>query len=381
MKILLINYEYPPLGGGAGNVTFYFLREFSRYSNLQVDLITSSTGQARFEKFSPNINIHFLDIGKNTDWHYQTTRELLMFSWQAFFLARKLNRDRQYHLMHAFFGVPCGFIAGLLGIPYIVSLCGSDVPFYNLRFRWLDRLIFRNLSLCIWHKASGVVSNSEGLKELAAKTSPNQKISVIYNGIDTERFTPKEKSRDSFVILSTSRLIQRKGLEYLIAGFAEFQKGVTNTKLILVGTGNLEAQLRKEAGQLGLSPKVEFKGTISHEELPKVYQDADVFVLPSFNEGMSNAVLEAMASGLPIITTDTGGTKELVDERNGIIVRKGSSEDIFHAMERIHSKKDLCHQMGVASRKKAEVMPWGKMVNKYNELYKKAISQRAKQML
>ena len=88
MRVLFFNYEYPPLGGGAGNATAYILREFSEIQNLKVDLVTSSAGKEYcLEKIGSHINIHRLPIGKNNkNLHFQSQKELLVYAWQAYFL-------------------------------------------------------------------------------------------------------------------------------------------------------------------------------------------------------------------------------------------------------------------------------------------------------
>ncbi len=366
----MLNYEFPPLGGGAGNATYYLLRELSKNSDLEIDLITSSTDKYRTERFSQNISIYFLDIGKSGNLQYQSEVDLIKYSWKALNLSKKLKKQKRYNLVHAFFGIPCGYVAQLLKLPYLVSLRGSDVPFYNPRFKLLDTFIFQRLSRTVWEKASSVITNSQGLKELAEATSPELKFSVIYNGIDTNEFRPKELST-TFNIISTSRLIKRKGINYLIEGFGQFYKKYQAGKLILVGSGNLENKLKSLIHKLELDAAVEFHGTVSHEKTPQLYRSADIFVLPSLNEGMSNSVLEAMSSGLPIIATDTGGTKELIDQSNGFIIKKGSSQEIFQALEKLYQDQDLRNKMGQSSRQRAETMSWKNMTDQYLNLYKK----------
>ena len=142
MRILFFNYEYPPLGGGAGNATFYLLQEFSKISGLEIDLITSSIDKFKIEELTTNIRIHYLDIGKKNTFHFQSQKDLLIYSWKAYFYAKKLIKQKKFDLTLAFFGIPCGYIAMRLKIPYIVSLRGSDVPGYNERFKILDKFIF-----------------------------------------------------------------------------------------------------------------------------------------------------------------------------------------------------------------------------------------------
>ncbi len=141
--------------------------------------------------------------------------------------------------------------------------------------------------------------------------------------------------------------------------------------MYFVGSGDLEAKLIQKVIRLKLSDNVIFTGAISHSALNSYYQKADVFALPSLNEGMSNSLLEAMSSGLAIVATDTGGTKELVDRGNGIIVQKNNSASIFQALETLYLNKDVLGKYKQQSRVKAEKMSWQVAAEKYLEIYKK----------
>ncbi len=369
MRILILNYEFPPLGGGAGNATYYLLKEFAKEADLKIDLVTSSVDSFGIEKFSDNINIHFLDIGKKGNLHYQSNKDLLSYSWKAYWYSKKLMKQADYDLCHAFFGIPCGFIAMLLGKPYLVSLRGSDVPFYNKRFYWLDKFVLQYVSKIIWKKSRVVVANSQGLKNLSLKTDPKQVIAVIYNGIDAEQFCPVAKHSDEFTIISTSRLIKRKGIEYLLSAFIDFKKRYICSRLIIVGDGDLKDDFVNMINASAVEESVEFLGSVKHSNLPDIYRRADVFVLPSLNEGMSNSLLEAMASGLAIVATSTGGTEELVDGVNGIIVNKNSATEIYNALEKLYSNKEVLDKMKVASREKSLAINWTNIMHKYLRIY------------
>lgn len=364
-KVLVLNYEFPPLGGGAGNATYYLLKEFSKNPDLQIDLVTSSLDGFRTEQFADNVTIHFLDIGKKGNLHYQSNKNLLVYAWKAYFYSKKLIKGKQFDLVHAFFGIPCGYVAMKLGLPYIVSLRGSDVPFYNNRFYWLDTLIFKRLSKKIWKNAEAVIANSDGLKDLALSSVPTQSISVIPNGIDIEEFKPSTTPRQGkFTLISTGRLIERKGYEYLL----EAMRGIADIRLILIGDGNRKAELEAKAKENGLD--VTFLGARKHEEIPALLQSADVFVLPSLNEGMSNSILEAMAAGLPIITTDTGGSSELIKE-NGIIVAKANDLELRDAIVALKSDDQKLQKMGMTSRLLAEQNSWKHTAEAYVAEYNK----------
>ena len=376
-KILLLNYEFPPLGGGAANATYHLLNEFAKNKNIQIDLITSSTNKYREEQFSDNIRIYFLDIGKKGNLHYQSNKDLLAYSLKAYRFAKELIKEKQYDLVHAFFGIPCGYIAMKLGLPYVVSLRGSDVPFYNKRFYLMDKFLFKRLSKKIWKRAKSVIANSGGLKELACKSAPQQNIRVIYNGVDINKFQSNQKSEtlpagrqvrnQKFTVLYVGRLIKRKGVKYLIDAFAKLN-AQNDCRLLIAGTGNLEDKLKKQVVELNQTKSVYFFGAVPHSVLPQIYRQSDVFVLPSFNEGMSNTMLEAMASGLPIVATDTGGTKELI-KGNGMIIDKGSSDSILQALKTLKANKRMREEFGLNSSIRAREMGWGKIAEKYLNIY------------
>jgi glycosyltransferase involved in cell wall biosynthesis len=414
-KILMLNYEFPPLGGGAGNATKYLLKEFSKDKNIEVDLITSSTGKYRKEKFADNINIYFLDIGKNGGFHNQSQKDLLKFSWKAYKFSKKLFQKTHYNLIHAFFSVPCGFIAMLLKKPFIVSLRGSDVPFYSEKYKWLDIFIFQWLNKIIWKKAQKVVANSSDLRDLAYGTYDKKKIEVIFNGVNREEFKPRSDKQktlpsppftkgrelafdsslfskgssrprlaeaeglrgfsESFTILSTSRLTRRKGIIYLLKAVKNLAPKYPQIKLNLVGDGDQREEFENFVKKNQLEKNVFFKGIINHDKIIKEYQNSDVFVLPSFNEGMSNSLLEALASGLALISTDTGGAKDLIDKSNGFIISMKNSQEIQKSLEFLIKNSKKLRSMQASSRKKSQNFSWEKVGGEYLKKYKKLIEK------
>lgn len=384
MRIIFFNYEYPPLGGGAANATAYILEEYSKISGLEVDLVTSSIDdEYHLERIGGNISIHRLPIGKDSsNLHYQSQKELLTYAWKAYFFSKKLIRENKYDLCHSFFTVPCGFISFLLykkyKIPYIVSLRGSDVPGYSERFTALYSFI-KPLVRAIWKRSFAVVSNSQGLRDLALKTGPKQAIAVIPNGINIDQFrrekgdsVPTVAKSTKFKILCVTRITPRKGIKYLIEAFEELSKKSDDISLQIIGDGDERKELEKLAKDLGVGEKVEFAGLVDHKDLPPYFENADVFVLPSLNEGMSNSMLEALATGLPLIATDTGGTKELIkDGINGFIVKMKDRQDLVDKIEILIKDPELRKKMGEESRKKSEAMSWEKVAGEYVDLYNK----------
>ena len=385
IRVLFFNYEYPPLGGGAANATRYIFEKWSDVENLEIDLITSGI-EKKYQKetLGKNITIHRLPIGKDpSKLHYQSQKDLIIYAWKAFFLARKLTKEKSFDLSHSFFSVPCGFLSWWFwktkNIAYLVSLRGADVPGYSDRFTFVYKLL-TPLIKTIWRDARFVVSNSQGLKDLALKSAPKQTIDIIYNGIDTQEFFPRKNSTESTKnIIVVSRLTQRKGIEYLVEAMSEVTKIIPSARLILAGDGNSRNDLEEKTRSVGLEKSVIFRGLVPHDLLAQeIYQKADVFVLPSLNEGMSNTMLEALASGLPLIATPTGGSEELILENwNGFVVPMKNSQALAEKIIAILENNDLRVRLGENSRQKAETLSWEKVAENYQELYQK-ISEKNK---
>ena len=121
------------------------------------------------------------------------------------------------------------------------------------------------------------------------------------------------------------------------------------------------------------SDSIRFLGEVPHNELPAIYSSHDIFVLPSFNEGMSNALLEAMASGLPIITTITGGTKELMNG-NAVLIEKGSSESIIEALDSIVDDAEKLERMKRISVERSKKFSWSKTTQEYIDFYNDSLA-------
>ncbi|MCD6149962.1 glycosyltransferase family 4 protein [bacterium] len=387
MRVLFFNYEYPPLGGGAGNATAYILREFSKIQNLKVDLITSSTGKEYcLEKIGNNINIHRLPIGKNNEnFHFQSQKELLIYAWRAYFFARKLAKENNYNLTHSFFAVPCGplslFLKYRKKIPYIISLRGSDVPGYSERFILVYKILTPFIRH-IWKKASAVIANSLDFKKLALKTDHDCQISVITNGVDSGEFSPKvfsENDRErvgDFKIICGSRITPRKGFQSMIQAIKIFKEKGFCVKLEIIGEGNEKEDLEKLVIKLGLKSEVEFLGIIKHSDLLKYYQNANVYVSTSLNEGMSNTMLEALSAGLPVIATQTGGTDEMVkDGINGFVIKTNDPADLVAKIEKIRQDFKLEKKMSFESRRLAKKMSWNNIAREYYALYNKVADE------
>ena len=366
----MLNNEYPPLGGGQANANYYLYKEFEKYKDIQIDIITSSTNEYK-EQNTKIGKIYFLDIGKkDKNLHFQTSKELITYSLKSLSLAKRLIKQNKYDIIVAWSGVPAGYLAYRLNkkfnLPYIVLLRGSDVPFWEKRWYYLDKFIFSWLSPKIWKNATKTIANSKGLKEQALNVAPTQKIEVIFNGIDLKDFKPSNNNNKIVKIFSAGRLIPRKSLDLQIKALSQIK---SNFSLNIAGDGPEKENLEKLISDLGMKNKIKLLGMKNKEEMKKLYSDSDIYLFTSKNEGMSNTILEAMASGLPIITTNVAGVEELI-KGNGFIIGVDNESELKDKLDTLIKNKSLRNKMGNKSRKLAEQMSWSKIAKSFYTKFK-----------
>jgi glycosyltransferase involved in cell wall biosynthesis len=196
-------------------------------------------------------------------------------------------------------------------------------------------------------------------------------IEVLGNGVDVDLFTPGVPS-DNTSILYTGRLSWSKGLTDLVKSAKLILDQQPDTSFRLAGEGTLKTELKRMVGDIGLSGKFTFLGNLDLRQLIKCYQAATVFVLPSYYEGLPTSLLEAMACGVPVVTTNVGSIPEIVqNNQNGIIVPKGDPRAIAEAVLNLLKDKQKRLRIGRAARKTVELRyDWNKLVDRLIGYYK-----------
>jgi glycosyltransferase involved in cell wall biosynthesis len=375
MKILMLNYEFPPIGGGGGQAHLALLRQYAGRGELQVDVLTSAPRPGLvIERFSGNIAIRRVGIDKK-DLHLWRRLEVIQWLAKARPQYRRMLAEKDYDLIHVFFGFPTGWLCyrDAKRPPYVVSLRGSDVPGANARLKLdymlLGALVFKP----IWRRAAALVACSEGLKSRALKFLPSVEIEVIPNGVDLERFSPADHASDNggpgpLRLLTVGRLSATKRVPLLIEAVELLHQQGGKVELTIVGGGALEDDLKRVVTQKDLGDIVHFAGRVEPEEMPEMYRRHDVLVSASMQEGMSNAMLEAMASGLPIVTTRCEGVDELIAD-NGIIVDDAQPAALAAAVGKLAGDRAALAAMSLAARTRAEGFGWDKVADAYLRLY------------
>jgi len=376
LRILMLNNEFPPLGGGTGVANYHHLEEYSHHSDLIIDLVTSSRTKKEYEieKFSQRITIYKVPVN-NRDIHHARISELIRYLGRSIQSSIRLLKKKKYDLSIAYSGLPAGYTSYYLkkkyNLPYLVLLRGSDIPGWDRRYRLLYPFL-KPFVTRIWRGASVVSAVSRGQKALAVKGCSDVPISIVTNGVNVDLFKPRNGKRGIGLIniLCVGRLVKHKGQENLIEALADLRRYFAGIKLhlTLVGTGDYEEYLKQRVRIIGIREMVTFTGYVPYEDMPLHYQRADIFVLVSKNEGMSNALLEATASGLPVIVSNTGGSEEVVrDGVNGYILDNNDVSDLVKVLRLLVADHRLKQTMGNESRRIACSFSWEHECSKYLE--------------
>jgi len=255
------------------------------------------------------------------------------------------------------------------------------------KFSWLllpKRLSHHLLYRIGSRRVDGIVAVSQDVRTAILETMggiPEQKISIICNCVDVHRYKEgfnRDEIRQQLgfephhqigVVVATFK--RQKGHRYLIDAAARLSSKFPDFHILFVGDGELRVSLEKMVKDLHLEDKIHFLGT--RKDVPALLSASDLFILPSLWEGLPMALIEAMASELPVVATDVSGTKQvMVDGKTGILVQPGESSQLVSAIDRVLSNPSSAKGMGEASRKRVEkLFSAHTQAKEYIELYQK----------
>ena len=383
MRVLLLNYEFPPIGGGAGIATHALARGLAAHG-VMVDVVTAGSRDEQDAELlwdgaavSEGLLTVYRVKSRRTGVHQASMRGAFSYLTYALPVVRRLLAAERYDVAHFVFSLPTGAMLPFLDLgttPVVVTLRGSDVPGYDPSQRSVDQAhrVLRPLTKWIWRRADRVIAASDSLGRLARRTLPGLRYSVIPSGVDLSRFRPRlrhARPHETLRCLAVARLVERKGLAHLIHAVAMQERGTV--ELEIVGSGPEERALRGLAAELGVADRVTFAGVLDRAAVAQRYREADLFTLACTDTAFGGAFAEAMASGLPIVGGSAGGLPELVhDGRNGLLVTPGDPIALASAIRRMRESPGMRAEMGRRNRADAEAqLHWDRVTERHLTLY------------
>lgn len=373
-RLLVVSHGFPPYYGGAEHAAGHLAAAAVSSGRWEVDVLTSDIGgrlPAR-ERWR-GVNVVRVPARKKK-WANHNVVELHSFLRSA---SRNMEIRRPDWIL-AHFTLPGGEVArrwaGRFGVPYAVVLHGADVPDSQKRRFGAVYPLIKPLVRRVWRQAARVIAVSDTLQALALRTWPEGRIEVVPNGVDIERFRPAEmptvRDGGTLVVVAVARLVEIKGLQHLIAALARIPADMrSQIRLRLCGTGPYEGELRRQVREAGLEAQVEFAGLVPYERIPEEFQGADMFALPSLQEGLPLSLLEAMACGLPVMASRVGGVPAVIcDGENGFLISAGDVEKMSKAIVQLASDSILRARVSKAARHTAQSWSWDSIWERYEAL-------------
>ena len=373
MNILFtIRYFYPFVGGTEKQALA--LASCLVKKGVNVKIITS-----RFEKEWPKHEImNEVEVIRLFSPRIKVLGAIVFLFCLAVYL---IKYRKNFSLIHTFqIGYTSSLsilMANLLRKPSVIKLAcsgrGGDI-------QKARKTLYGKIFLFMVKKASRIVTLSSTIeRELIEEKIDPSKIKLIHNGVDLARFKEIEgKSQlrkklgipDKKSIIYTGRLVYQKGIDVLIRSFSKLN-GETGCQLIIIGDGPERENIARLIDNHQLSKSVILIDEV--DDVVSYLNVADVFVLPSRFEGLSNSLLEAMACGLPVISTRVGGSIDIIEGGvDGLLVDVDNEEQLSQAISKVLSNFSLATSLGENARKTIEASyDLNKVADKYLELYKK----------
>ena len=309
MKIaVVIDTWFPAVGGGQINA--WEISKRIALGGYQIDIITRNNGSLKKERVN---NLEVIQIGAKSNPDDNFSR--IFFLVRAFFYLHAKEYD-VIHLQAFLPGLLAPLVRYFLKKPTIFTVHGTRMFEKNPKFSfgfWLEKIILTKIKYDVEISVT---------KAFLKFKNVNRNIKVIGNGIDLKRFDRVKIKKASYPkILWVGRFDKVKRVEDLIRAIENVIEKIPNAKLTLVGYGYEEEKLKKLTKKLKLEGHVIFAGKKIDDDLIREYKSSHLFILPSASEGQPITLLEAMACGLPIIATKTGGIPEIIkDNVNGLLV-------------------------------------------------------------
>lgn len=403
MRVLVVTSSFPRFPGDPSGVFILSLCKELQKLGIEIEVLAPHDDGCKRHEFWEGIKVfrfpyfyphrfqrlcYGAGILKNMKGSPLAFMQLPFFILAELFYAIRIAQQKNFDLVHAHWSIPQGFTGLLLrkfrGIPWVTSLHGSDVHGLNLPFlRGLNKKVILGSDAC--------TANSRATAERAKRISGRDDIRVIPMGVDIDFFSTsagratgqKQNGRHAETILYAGRLIDVKGVEYLIRAFPSVLEKHANARLLVVGSGPCKGDLVSLSERLHLQKKVVFQDTVSQDELICHYSMADVFVLPSVTtdegetEGLGVVLLEAMASGVPVIGSAVGGIPDIIkDGETGLIALQRNPHDLAEKILRILDDEALRKKVtekgfGFVKRE----FSWAVVAERFKKIYEQ-VSQK-----
>ncbi len=385
-RVLILSWEYPPLieGGLARHVRK--LSEALVGLGIEVHVLTRGGEESPAAELARGVNVHRVleptrprDLGEFVTWVERMNADMLAAGVE-------LGDRFDFDLVHGhdwLVAAACDHLARRFGAPLVTTIHATE---HGRHQGWVDKhpqSYIHGVERWITNRSDRVIACSAYMREQVSDifTVPEERVVVIPNGIDPddlragdeaelERLRGEFAAPEEKLVLLIGRLVYEKGFQIALEAMPELIERVPGTRFLVAGSGTHEAELRKQAEELGLMEHGTFLGWIGDDVLHQLYRIADVCVVPSIYEPFGLVALEAMASGCPCIVADTGGLREVVPHGEvGLRFRTRDPEALGGMVERVLTDPELTERLVAEASEHVLRFDWNDVARRTAEVY------------
>jgi phosphatidylinositol alpha-1,6-mannosyltransferase len=396
LNVCFVTPEYFPISGGTGAYVYYLSHSLQKLGH---NVHVVARDQQDSERTVNGIQVHYVKGVGNALTRYWR------FARSASIRIKELNKQNRIDIIHANlplvpnFAIPknsakaivCAVHSTWKGEAIVTKRDNPKELNPNEKSMLRFNFVLRSYEKKLMKRSDALIAVSKyTVNELTDLYGIDKnKIHVIYNGVDIERFKPRPNraelrrefglEEDKKTVLFVGRLYHRKGIDTMLRSVPPILKEFSNVKFVISGTGfkQKEESLRNLAKELDIEDHVTFLGYVPDEKLPLLYSASDIFVLPAIYENFPFAILEAQATGLPVISTNVGGIPEfLVDNQNGFVIEPRDSTQLTQRLLTLLQDAKLAKEMGDRGRKLIEEkFDWRLITAQVIDLYHKLLEK------
>lgn len=380
MKILTVNYELPPQGGGAGVVMFNLIDALGRGRRIKQTLLCGWDFRYGTAPVLSGVDLKLVPVTRKSI-HSSGLRAVAEFLWRGGRALRKLDLS-SYDIVHFNFSIPTGMLAAVIrNKPYVCSLHGIDVPGFVKEEAVLFQVFTAPINRQVLKRAARIFSPSYQIAEMVQRACPEARVEVIPHGIYSETYLPKgvyPTLARRFVTIA--RLTPWKRVMLLVKTVIELRKTITDVTLDIYGEGEQRPLIEELLRTSGATAYITLHGFTPKATLQMMLQTFDVFVLPSVSEAFGVVFLEAMAAGLPVIGYNYGGPAEVIKHGvNGILVDADNLPGLLAVLNQLATTPHLVEILGRNARREAvEKFSWQKISQRYYAVYEQVLAEMNK---
>jgi glycosyltransferase involved in cell wall biosynthesis len=378
MRILVLNHEFPPIGGGGGRVAKDICRELSKWG-YEIKVLTAHIKGLPREEERDGYQVIRLPSLRNQPYKasfLSMTAYVLAGLWTGHRLVRSFKPE----VIHAHFAVPAGALAWVLsrmtGIPYVLTVHLGDVPGGVPEktggwFRWIHPF-----TRAIWRDANRIVAVSEFTRQLALKKY-DVKIQVISNGVDLSTMQPNiiHLNQPPRIVFAGRFMAQKNPLQLVqtLKGLKQFQ-----WQCVMIGDGPLMQDIKRAVAESDLEDRFQFTGWIDPQDVLNWFDRSDILFMPSRSEGLPVVGVQALAKGLAIIASQVGGFVDLVDhDKNGYLIQQEDIAKFSTSLQGLLSDSTRLLSFRKASLEKAKCFEINQVVQEYENIFLSVLTNGA----